>query len=58
MIAGSPASQVSNLRSMNDYCWRRMTLHLDRLQDGLLKQKLQNEDELLLAVAGLKRVII
>lgn len=56
IMAGSPSTQMTKLRSMNDYCWRRMTLHLDRLQDGLLKQKLQNEDELLLAVAGLKRV--
>ncbi|XP_022244255.1 TBC1 domain family member 5-like isoform X2 [Limulus polyphemus] len=49
-------AQVSEMEAMNNYCCKRMTHHLELLQDCMLKQSLDHEDEMFLAVAGLKRV--
>ncbi|XP_076338434.1 TBC1 domain family member 5 isoform X2 [Tachypleus tridentatus] len=49
-------SQVSEIQAMNIYCCKKMTHHLGLLQDCMLKQSLDHEDEMFLAVAGLKRV--
>ncbi|XP_023222366.1 TBC1 domain family member 5-like [Centruroides sculpturatus] len=48
--------ELSELKSMSQYCCHRMTQHLDRLQFCMIHQELQHEDEMLLALAGLKRV--
>lgn len=48
--------ELSELKSMGQYCCHRMTQHLDRLQFCMIHQELQHEDEMLLALAGLKRV--
>uniref|UniRef100_T1JG27 Rab-GAP TBC domain-containing protein n=1 Tax=Strigamia maritima TaxID=126957 RepID=T1JG27_STRMM len=48
--------QLHDLQAMNAYCSSKMTIHLDRLQDCVLKQSLDCEDEMLIALAGLKQV--
>ncbi|KAL4228737.1 TBC1 domain [Mactra antiquata] len=42
--------------SMCSYCATKLDLHIDRLQAQLLQQDLSNEDEILVAIAGIKQV--
>lgn len=48
--------QLNDLQSMSSYCAQKMTAHIDRLQECILKQNLEEEDEMLIALAGLKQV--
>ncbi|GBN45235.1 TBC1 domain family member 5 [Araneus ventricosus] len=49
-------SQISELKLMNEYCTNEITQHLEKLQDSMVNQKLMHEDEMFIALAGIKRV--
>ncbi|VDI32237.1 TBC1 domain family member 5 [Mytilus galloprovincialis] len=49
-------NQVSEKESLCDYASQKLDIHIDRLQSELLQQNLQNEDEILIAIAGIKQV--
>ncbi|XP_035212198.1 TBC1 domain family member 5-like isoform X3 [Stegodyphus dumicola] len=49
-------TELSELKFMNEICVQQMTQHLEKLQESMVNQSLQHEDEILLAIAGLKRV--
>jgi len=49
-------SQIQSMQSMSVYCAEKMTSHIDSLQECILKQRLENEDEMLIALAGMKQV--
>ncbi|XP_052094505.1 TBC1 domain family member 5-like isoform X1 [Mytilus californianus] len=49
-------NQMSEKESMCDYASQKLDIHIDRLQSELLQQNLQNEDEILIAIAGIKQV--
>lgn len=60
---GAPTSELSALRkevcemrSVMDSCWRQMSTHVSLLQECVLSQSLEREDEIVLAIARLKRV--
>ncbi|CAG2201321.1 TBC1D5 [Mytilus edulis] len=50
----------TSLSQMEDvfhhYASQKLDIHIDRLQSELLQQNLQNEDEILIAIAGIKQV--
>ncbi|XP_071788383.1 TBC1 domain family member 5-like isoform X2 [Asterias amurensis] len=48
--------KMNDLQNMCRYCATKMEAHLMQVQDEMVKLKLTQEDELLLAVAGLKQV--
>ncbi|CAC5375916.1 TBC1D5 [Mytilus coruscus] len=49
-------NQMSEKESLCDYASQKLDIHIDRLQSELLQQNLQNEDEILIAIAGIKQV--
>ncbi|CAL1291058.1 unnamed protein product [Larinioides sclopetarius] len=49
-------SQISELKLMTEYCTNEITLHLEKLQESMVNQKLLHEDEMFIALAGVKRV--
>ncbi|KAF8790069.1 TBC1 domain family member 5 like protein [Argiope bruennichi] len=49
-------SKISELKLMNEYCTEEITQHLEKLQESMVNQKLQHEDEMFIALAGIKRV--
>lgn len=48
--------QVFDMQQVMDSCCRQMSDHLALLQESMLSQQLQREDEVMLAIARLKRV--
>ncbi|GFS66921.1 TBC1 domain family member 5 [Nephila pilipes] len=48
--------QISELKLMNEYCTQEITLHLEKLQGSMTRQSLLYEDEMFIALAGIKRV--
>ncbi|KAL3241445.1 hypothetical protein MRX96_002562 [Rhipicephalus microplus] len=44
------------MQQVMDWCCTQMSTHLALLQESVLSQKLQREDEIMLAIARLKRV--
>ncbi|XP_022106136.1 TBC1 domain family member 5-like isoform X3 [Acanthaster planci] len=48
--------KMNDVQNMCRYCATKMEAHLMQIQDEMVKLKLTQEDELLLAVAGLKQV--
>lgn len=48
--------QVCDMQQVIDSCCRQMSAHLVLLQESVLSQQLQREDEVMLAIARLKRV--
>lgn len=48
--------KLNDAQSMCSYCAQKMTIHIDRLQECVLHKKLENDDEMLIALAGLKQV--
>lgn len=50
--------QLCHMQQVMDWCCTQMSTHLALLQESVLSQKLQREDEVMLAIARLKRVSI
>ncbi|KAG1683196.1 TBC1 domain family member 5 [Nymphon striatum] len=48
--------KLNEFQSMRSYCSSKMTLSIDKLQDTILLRQLDNEDDMLLALAALKQV--
>ncbi|XP_013395365.1 TBC1 domain family member 5-like isoform X2 [Lingula anatina] len=48
--------QVNDMEAMARYCASKMDIHIEKLQSELLHQNVENEDEILLSLAGLKQV--
>lgn len=48
--------QLCHMQQVMDWCCTQMSTHLALLQESVLSQKLQREDEVMLAIARLKRV--
>ncbi|XP_055997700.1 TBC1 domain family member 5-like isoform X7 [Ostrea edulis] len=48
--------QLNEKESMSLYCANKLDVHISRLQTEILQQTLENEDELLIAIAGIKQV--
>lgn len=48
--------QLNEIQTMCRSCSHKMTMHIERLQECVLRQRLENEDEMLIALAGLKQV--
>ncbi|GIY67634.1 TBC1 domain family member 5 [Caerostris darwini] len=48
-------AEISELNSMSEYCTNEITKHLDKLQECIMRQKLLYEDEIVIALAGMKR---
>ncbi|XP_077993105.1 TBC1 domain family member 5-like isoform X2 [Glandiceps talaboti] len=48
--------QLNDLQSMCKYCASKMDIHINHVQEKLMRQRLDNEDEILLAIAGLKQI--
>lgn len=48
--------QVCDMQQVMESCCRQMSAHLALLQESVLLQKLEREDEVMLAIARLKRV--
>lgn len=48
--------QINDLEAMCKYCAKMMNVHLGRIQDVILKEKLEKEDEILVSLAGLKQI--
>ncbi|GIY16069.1 TBC1 domain family member 5 [Caerostris extrusa] len=48
-------AEISELNSMGEYCTNEITKHLDKLQECIMRQKLLYEDEIVIALAGMKR---
>ncbi|KAK3106658.1 hypothetical protein FSP39_024666, partial [Pinctada imbricata] len=48
--------QLNEKESMCHYAASKLDIHITRLQSEILQQKLENEDEILLAIAGIKQV--
>ncbi|XP_070535414.1 TBC1 domain family member 5-like isoform X2 [Ptychodera flava] len=48
--------QLNDLQSMCQYCASKMGGHINHIQEKLMQQKLENEDEILLGIAGLKQI--
>lgn len=55
-MIGSLQSNLSDKDSMCQYCAKKLDIHIELLQKELLPQSIQNEDEILLAIAGIKQV--
>lgn len=55
-MIGSLQSNLSGKDSMCQYCAKKLDLHIELLQKELLPQSIDNEDEILLAIAGIKQV--
>ncbi|XP_069119792.1 TBC1 domain family member 5-like isoform X4 [Argopecten irradians] len=53
---GDLQSQLSKKDSMCSYCASKLDIHISRLQQELQQQDIQGEDEILLAIAGIKQV--
>ncbi|XP_061182862.1 TBC1 domain family member 5-like isoform X1 [Saccostrea echinata] len=53
---GELQGQINEKESMSLYCANKLDVHIGRLQTEILKQSLENEDEILLAIAGIKQV--
>ncbi|XP_060077320.1 TBC1 domain family member 5-like isoform X3 [Ylistrum balloti] len=53
---GELQSQLSKKDSMCNYCASKLDVHISRLQHELQQQDIQGEDEILLAIAGIKQV--
>nr|XP_022326990.1 TBC1 domain family member 5-like isoform X5 [Crassostrea virginica] len=53
---GDLQGQVNEKESMALYCANKLDIHITRLQSEILQQSLENEDEILLAIAGIKQV--
>ncbi|XP_033732943.1 TBC1 domain family member 5-like isoform X2 [Pecten maximus] len=53
---GELQSQLSKKDTMCNYCASKLDVHIARLQHELLQQDIQGEDEILLAIAGIKQV--
>ena len=53
---GTLQNQISDKESMCEYASQKLDIHIDRLQSELLQQDLHNEDEILIAIAGIKQV--
>ncbi|XP_078333196.1 TBC1 domain family member 5-like isoform X6 [Crassostrea virginica] len=53
---GELQGQVNEKESMALYCANKLDIHITRLQSEILQQSLENEDEILLAIAGIKQV--
>lgn len=43
---------------MNEYCAKQLTQHITKLQECMISQHVIYEDEMFIALAGLKRVSI
>lgn len=48
-------TQISELKLMNEYCTQEITQHLEKLQGSMVRQSLLYEDEMFIALAGIKR---
>ncbi|XP_034300210.2 TBC1 domain family member 5 isoform X1 [Magallana gigas] len=53
---GELQGQINEKESMSLYCANKLDSHIKRLQFEVLHQSLENEDEILLAIAGIKQV--
>lgn len=49
-------AQLAEMKAMAEYCGQWMTVHIDKLQACMEEQELQHEDEMLISLAGLKRL--
>ncbi|XP_064410951.1 TBC1 domain family member 5 isoform X1 [Latimeria chalumnae] len=48
--------QLNDLEAMCKYCAKMMNVHLENIQDVILKEKLKKEDDVLISLAGLKQI--
>uniref|UniRef100_A0A8C6U756 TBC1 domain family member 5 n=1 Tax=Neogobius melanostomus TaxID=47308 RepID=A0A8C6U756_9GOBI len=47
--------QINDLEAMSKYCSRMMNTHICKIQEVILQEHLEKEDEVLVALAGLKQ---
>lgn len=48
--------QINDLEAMSKYCARMMNTHICKIQEVILQEHLEKEDEVLVALAGLKQI--
>uniref|UniRef100_A0AAY4BUD1 TBC1 domain family member 5 n=1 Tax=Denticeps clupeoides TaxID=299321 RepID=A0AAY4BUD1_9TELE len=48
--------QINDLEAMSKYCAKMMNIHIGKIQDVILQERLQKEDEVLVSLAGLKQI--
>ncbi|XP_048848436.1 TBC1 domain family member 5 [Brienomyrus brachyistius] len=48
--------QINDLEAMCKYCAKMMNVHIGKIQDVILQEKLEKEDEVLVSLAGLKQI--
>ncbi|GFQ72204.1 TBC1 domain family member 5, partial [Trichonephila clavata] len=48
-------SQISELKLMNEYCTQEITQNLEKLQGSMMRQSSLCEDDMFIALAGIKR---
>lgn len=48
--------QINDLEAMSKYCARMMNNHICKIQEVILQEHLEKEDEVLVALAGLKQI--
>uniref|UniRef100_A0A8C6U708 TBC1 domain family member 5 n=1 Tax=Neogobius melanostomus TaxID=47308 RepID=A0A8C6U708_9GOBI len=48
--------QINDLEAMSKYCSRMMNTHICKIQEVILQEHLEKEDEVLVALAGLKQI--
>ncbi|XP_054722075.1 TBC1 domain family member 5-like [Uloborus diversus] len=48
-------NEITELRKMNEYCAQQISQHIEKLQEKMMCQRLLYEDEIFVALAGLKR---
>ncbi|XP_078662530.1 TBC1 domain family member 5-like isoform X4 [Branchiostoma floridae x Branchiostoma belcheri] len=53
---GALQSKLHDMEAMCKYCSSKMDAHISHLQDNMLQEDLKHEDEVFLALAGLKQV--
>ncbi|KAG9331258.1 hypothetical protein JZ751_019567 [Albula glossodonta] len=48
--------QLNDLEAMCKYCAKMMNMHIGKIQEVILQEKLEKEDEVLVSLAGLKQI--
>ncbi|XP_062302065.1 TBC1 domain family member 5 [Osmerus eperlanus] len=48
--------QINDLEAMSKYCAKTMNTHIGKIQEVILQEHLEKEDEVLVALAGLKQI--